>query len=106
MQGLKIQNAERKLRFGSLKTSNFRVVLAIKPLVSIFSQQRMCQVPCQRLIYGAAPPWAEAQCCCSGPWGKTIPSKKEKTIESYIMENVPGVFWVYSSEETNHSTRA
>lgn len=61
----------------------------------------MCQVPCQRLIYRAAPPWAEAQCCCSGPWGKTIPSKKEKTIESYIMENMPGVFWVYSSEETN-----
>lgn len=32
---------------------------------------------------------------------KQFPQKKEKTIESYITENVPGVFWVYSSEEIN-----
>lgn len=59
MQSLKIQHAEKKLGFGSLKTSNFRVVVVIKSLAVIFSQQRMCQVPCQRLICRADPPWAE-----------------------------------------------
>lgn len=66
MQSLKTQNAEKKLGFGSLKTSNFRVVLVTKSL-AIFSQQRLCQVPHQRLICRADPPWAEDWCCCNGP---------------------------------------
>jgi len=67
MQGLEIQNTERKLGFGSLKTGNFRMVLVIKPLAAIFSLKWMYQVPCQRLIYGDAPLWAESQCGCNGP---------------------------------------
>lgn len=46
VQGLKIQNAEKKkLGFVSLKTSNFRVVLVIKSLATIHSLQQMYQVP-------------------------------------------------------------
>lgn len=59
--------SENKLGFGSLKTSNFRVVLVTKSLAVIFSQQRLCQVPHQRLICRADPPRAEDWCCCNGP---------------------------------------
>lgn len=31
----------------------------------------------------------------------SLKKKKIKIIQSYVLENAPGIFWVYSSEETN-----